>query len=57
MASNQKLPREAKGMQIAVLLVQQQNPDWNNKQIASLFKLSVRRIQQIKDLLRDLQAI
>jgi hypothetical protein len=39
-------------MHIAVLLVQQQNPDWNNKQIASLFKLSTRRIQQIKEVLK-----
>lgn len=52
-----KIPKDARGMQIAVLLVQQQNPDWNNKQIASLFKLSVRRIQQIKDLLNQLEKI
>lgn len=51
------IPKDAKGMQIAVLLVQQQNPSWNNKQIASLFKLSVRRIQQIKNLLQDLERI
>lgn len=46
-----------KGMQVAVLLVQQQNPDWNNKQIASLFKLSVRRIQQIKEILEELEQV
>lgn len=42
-------------MQIAVLLVQQQNPHWSNKQIASLFRLSVRRIQQIRELLEELE--
>lgn len=51
------IPKDAKGMQVAVLLVQQQNPHWNNKQIASLFKLSVRRIQQIKELLQRLEEI
>jgi len=49
--------KDAKGMQVAVLIVQQQNPQWNNKQIASLFKLSVRRIQQIKELLNQLEQI
>lgn len=49
--------KDAKGMQVAVLIVQQQNPQWNNKQIASLFKLSVRRIQQIKELLNQLNKI
>lgn len=52
-----KMPANVKGMKIAVMLVQQQNPQWNNKQIASLFKLSVRRIQQIKALLEDLEKI
>lgn len=51
------IPKDAKGMQIAVLLAQQQNPTWNNKQIASLFKLSVSRIQQIKRLLQELEKI
>ncbi len=50
-----RFPKDAKGMQIAVLLIQQQNPEWNNKQIASLFKLSVRRIQQIRELLQELE--
>lgn len=44
-------------MQMAVLIIQQQNPTWNNKQIASLFKLSVRRIQQIKGILQKLEEI
>lgn len=52
-----QIPKDVKGMQIAVLLVQQQNPEWNNKQIASLFRLSVRRIQQIKKLMHQLEEI
>jgi hypothetical protein len=51
------IPKTAKGMQVAVMLVQQQNPELNNKQIASLFRLSVRRIQQIKNLLEDLEKV
>lgn len=51
------IPKDAKGMQVAVLIVQQQNPQWNNKQIASLFNLSVSRIQQIKRLLHELEQI
>ncbi len=52
-----KIPKDAKGMEIAVLVIQNQNPNWNNKQIASLFKLSISRIQQIKRLLKELDRI
>lgn len=49
-----QIPKNAKGMQIAVILVQMLAPNWNNKQIASLYRLSTRRVQQIK---REIQVL